>query len=118
MSNISAHTGITYQPKPTYRALCHPAFGGDNLTVYGEDYQITDTYSRVVNLTYFRKGGKYYSEGSFEVPASMELFQVWDAVLDLRTKGRLPGLVNGARDYQILVNVPGHPHEHPRLVML
>jgi Lar family restriction alleviation protein len=68
------------------------------------------------HLTYFRKNGKYYSDGKFEVPDSFDLYEVWEIVRGMRDAGILPGLVDGAREYSILINVPGHRHEHPHLI--
>lgn len=71
-----------------------------------------------VGLTYFKKSGKFYAEGSFEVLNSIPLHTVWDRVREMRENGRLPGLVEGAgREFMILVNVPGHPHEHPHIIV-
>lgn len=71
-----------------------------------------------VKLTYFKKNGKFYDEGSFEVLNSIPLHTVWNRVREMRENGRLPGLVEGAgREFMILVNVPGHPHEHPHIIV-
>jgi hypothetical protein len=70
-----------------------------------------------VKLTYFKQGGKYYSDGEFFVDQSIMLTDVWSLVVKMRNRGELPGLVEGAVEFNILVNVPGHPHEHPRLIM-
>lgn len=74
--------------------------------------------SFTVKLTYFRRRGKYYSEGEYSVPGDLALHQIWDQVERRRDSGNLPGLVHGAKEYHILINVPGHPHEHPRFLML
>ncbi len=71
-----------------------------------------------VKLTYFKQSGKYYCDGEFMVEEGTGLLDVWSHVVGLRNEGRLPGLVEGAgKEFNILVNVPGHPHEHPRLIM-
>lgn len=67
-----------------------------------------------VNLVYFKRSGKYYSNGSFEVSAKCSLLDVWDAVERMKREGRLPDLVEGANEFFILVDVPGHPHNHPK----
>jgi hypothetical protein len=69
-----------------------------------------------VRLTYFKGTGKYYTEGSYlsRIPL-ME--GVWDEVRMLKRELRLPGLVEGAGDdFYILVEIPNHPHNHPRLI--
>lgn len=74
--------------------------------------------SLTVKLTYFKQRGKYYSDGEFRVHKSVSLFQIWEDVIKRRDDGGLPGLVEGAgKEFIILVNVPGHDHENPRLIM-
>jgi len=69
-------------------------------------------------LTYFKKSGRYYHQGSFDVAATHELFEIWDHVRARRDAGRLPGLVDGAgREFMILAEVPGHRYEHPHLII-
>jgi hypothetical protein len=71
-----------------------------------------------VNMTYFKKSGKFYDEAWISVPGDMELHQIWELVRRMRSEGRLEGLVEGAgREFMILVNVPGHPHEHPHIIV-
>ena len=74
--------------------------------------------SITVQLTYFKRNGKFYDEGKF--PASMHtpLYRIWENVRDMQEQGKLPGLVDGAgKEFNILVNAPGHPHDHPHIVM-
>lgn len=69
-------------------------------------------------LTYFKRTGKFYDEGSFDVPETMSLHEIWDMVRAKKNAGQLPGLVEGAgREFIVSVNVPGHRHEHPHLVV-
>lgn len=71
-----------------------------------------------VNMTYFKKNGKFYDEAWISVPGDMPLHQIWELVRRMRSEGRLEGLVEGAgREFMILVNVPGHPHEHPHIIV-
>jgi hypothetical protein len=71
-----------------------------------------------VRLTYFKKNGKYYESGAFTVDAIRSLLDIWQAVQEMRSDGFLPGLCEGAgREFIILINVPGHEHEHPHLLM-
>lgn len=70
------------------------------------------------SLTYFKKNGKYYSDGSFVVAETTQLYEIWELVRAMRKAGALPGLVEGAGpEYTVLVNVPGHRHEHPHLIV-
>lgn len=69
-----------------------------------------------VNLTYFKPSGKYYAEGSFQ-SIDRPLHQIWDEVIERNRLGYLPGLIGGSSQWIILVDVPDHPHRHPRLIM-
>lgn len=84
----------------------------------------------IVELTYFKESGKYYSEGKLEVPDTLPnaigglpaghvtpLFEINTLVRHLSHARRLPGLVENHSAYHVLVNVPGHPHEHPHMVL-
>lgn len=70
-----------------------------------------------VKLTYFKHRGKYYAEGVLDLPNSMDLQAIWDEVGRLNREGGLPGLVETSTNWIISVDVPDHPHNHPRLVM-
>lgn len=71
-----------------------------------------------VQLTYFKRNGKFYSEGKFLVSIDTPLHLIWENVRDMQKEGRLPGLVDGAgKEFNILVNAPGHPCDHPHIVM-
>lgn len=72
--------------------------------------------SYLVHLTYFRRTGKYHSEGTFTTAAHNSLDTIWGEVEALRASGKLPGLAEGCgRDCIILVR-SDHPHDHPRLL--
>lgn len=74
-----------------------------------------------VRLTYFKRSGKFYTEGSLEVLEGADLTAIWELVREIRKKGRLPGLSQGeligGPEFIVLVNVPGHPHEHPHIIV-
>lgn len=70
-----------------------------------------------VHLTYFRKSGKYYSEGKY-TSYKQHLFEIWEEVGNLRRDGKLPHITEGSREWNILVEVPRHPHAHPTILML
>lgn len=57
--------------------------------------------TRVV-LTYFKTSGKYYSEGEF-----VSLRDYWHEMIadvrDMQVAGRLPGLVDGCREFVVLI---------------
>ena len=74
--------------------------------------------SITVRLTYFKRNGKFYDEGKFLASMHTPLFGIWENVRDMQEQGRLPGLIDGAgKEFNILVNAPGHPHDHPHIVM-
>lgn len=71
-----------------------------------------------VRLTYFKKSGKFCDESTFEVLESTPLHTVWEQVREMRENGKLPGLIDGVgRELMVLVNVPGHQHEHPHIIV-
>jgi len=70
-----------------------------------------------VYLTYYKESGKYYSEGVYETEKE-HLYEIWEEIYQMRKQGRLPGLIEGAHEFHISVDVPDHPHNHPRLILL
>lgn len=71
-------------------------------------------------LTYFKPDtGKYYSEGKMPITDAekIDLGAVWDRVKNLNANGGLPGLIESSTGWLILVNVPGHQHEHPKMIL-
>ena len=79
---------------------------------------LTSPPSFFVNLNYFKTSGKFYGKGSYEVTTDKPLYKIWDQVVTLRDTGRLPGLGIGASNYNILIEVPEHPDNHPYFLML
>ena len=77
-----------------------------------------------VYLTYFTPTGKYYSSAEKEIEFTdstgriMPLDKIWSKVREDRQYRMLPGLKTGHSDFIVLVDVPEHPHNHPRLLML
>ena len=70
-----------------------------------------------VKLTYFKPTGKWYADNMIRT-MDVRPWQICADVRELRNLGRLPGLVEGARDFHILVDVPLHPHNVPTLLPL
>jgi hypothetical protein len=68
-----------------------------------------------VELTYFKTSGKYYSDGEFEASVDLALWEIFDLVQSKLDNGNLPGLVHGAKEFYVLINVPNHPYNHPHL---
>lgn len=73
--------------------------------------------SYTVRLTYFREGGKYYSDSEYRTD-TQDLGDIFVEVRNMLAAGKRPGLIDGANEFYTLIEVPGHPHEHPRLVPL
>jgi hypothetical protein len=69
-----------------------------------------------VHLTYFKRTGKYYSGGSY-ISNAKPLHEIWDDVKRLMQDGKLPGLVEGANDFIVEINVPDHENAHPKLII-
>lgn len=69
----------------------------------------------IVVLTYFKNTGKMYTEGRYSTDKD-DLNQIWDEVRSMIRAKTLPGLEKGSWDFMILVQVPDHPHNHPRIV--
>lgn len=67
----------------------------------------------VAQLTYFKDSGKYYGEGSYVYVADKPIDEIWQEVKAMNPKPGLSGDWYGP----ILINCPGHPHDHPHLVM-
>ncbi len=66
-------------------------------------------------LRYFKSSGKWYSDGYFEVDGKRDMIDIWNDVREMVATGRLPGLIHGHSEFYVLLTVPGHPHDHPRL---
>lgn len=80
-----------------------------------------------VTLTYFKKSGNYYAEGSYEtsIPhmdlgdrslSAPALCEIWDEVDLMKSQRKLPGLMEGRSEFAVIVQVPDHPHSCPRLI--
>lgn len=72
-----------------------------------------------VLLNYFRRSGKWYSEGEYETQKT-GLWEIWEEVQAFRQTGDLPGLVHsddGRLEYIVSIDVPEHPHRHPHLLV-
>lgn len=71
-----------------------------------------------VNLTYFKRTGKYYSDGFYTSDLD-SLNDIWMEVNKLVDSGSLPGLVKekGRSEFIVSIDVPDHPNNHPRLII-
>lgn len=59
---------------------------------------------RHVKLIYFKKSGKYYSEGKYTSEKDLD-FELFAEVGQMLENGRLPDLVDGAKEFIVLVLV-------------
>lgn len=70
-----------------------------------------------VEIEYFRHdSGKFYTNESYDTNETT-LHGIWDELRERMRAGSWPGLIAGQHDFITRVNVPGHLHEHPRLIM-
>jgi len=69
-----------------------------------------------VKLTYFKDNGKYYTEGEYNTKLHA-LDDIWKEVRVMKKSGRQAGLVDGCTEFIVLVDVPRHPHRHPKLII-
>ncbi|CAG0943404.1 hypothetical protein ANRL1_01327 [Anaerolineae bacterium] len=69
-----------------------------------------------VKLEYFKEFGKWHADGEYHTN-EFELYRIWFEVEAKLRHRILPGLMAGHSDFIVSVNVPGHPHEHPHLII-
>jgi hypothetical protein len=69
-----------------------------------------------VLLIYFKPSGKWYSTSSYRTELN-SLWMIWNEVEEKLVLGRLPGLVEGANEFIVMVQVPQNPHNHPHLII-
>lgn len=68
-----------------------------------------------VLLTYFKPSGKYYSDAKYHT-SHTDLWMIWNEVEEMLIQGKLPGLVDGANEFMVLVDVPDHKYRHPHII--
>jgi len=69
-----------------------------------------------IQLTYFKKYGKYYSSGEF-LSDKMYMFEIFDDVKLMKEQNKLPELQSGNWDGPILVDSKTHPNAYPGLIL-
>ena len=69
-----------------------------------------------VKLTYFRKSGKFYSEGSY-VTTLEDIDAIETEVWNMLFRGNRPGLTKGKHKLITLVEVPEHRFSVPYLIL-
>ena len=61
-----------------------------------------------VEFTYFKKSGKYYSDGKATLEAP-SWYDVVELIKTIHKEGNLPGLVSGAKEFHIMADIAGVP---------
>ena len=79
---------------------------------------IVETYKPpfTVKLTYFKESGKYYAEGKCTTNHKVP-YKTISEVRDMLARGVRPGLVDGANEFYVLVEMPDHPLGISTLIM-
>jgi hypothetical protein len=70
----------------------------------------------LIKLTYFKRSGKYYSDGSY-YSEKKYMWEIFDEVADMNANFLLPGLNSG--DYWdgiIHIHSDTHPNAYPGLI--
>lgn len=70
----------------------------------------------IVNLTYFKRTGKYYSEGVY-ITKKTQVWDIFDEVKKMLADGKLPDLVEGAKEFIVYVDLSNHPAGYPALIL-
>lgn len=73
---------------------------------------------RVV-IEYFKESGKWYSSAEYETSLTVDdgLWLVWEELRKMLSRGERPGLIEGKHEFNTLVRVPEHPHDHLHMIM-
>jgi hypothetical protein len=69
-----------------------------------------------IKLTYFKRNGKYYTEGAYWT-AQESMLEVFADIRALMREGRLPGLVDGCKEFIVHVDASCHPIGYPALLI-
>lgn len=69
-----------------------------------------------IKLTYFRRSGKYYSDGEY-VTQNTDMFAVFEEVRRMYEGGVLPGLVAGHSYFIVYIDANMHPRGYPGLIL-
>lgn len=67
-----------------------------------------------VELQYFKQGGKFYTEGSYETDKE-QMYEVSDEVRKMREEGKLPGICGS--EWIVYVSADEHPNGYPLLIL-
>lgn len=59
-----------------------------------------------VKFTYYKKSGKYYSEGEKSYSTELNYYELYQAIVKDLDNGIRPGLVDGALEFYCVVSGP------------
>lgn len=68
-----------------------------------------------VKLTYFKRSGKYYTEGEYETEHQW-LHDIADEIRKMRIEGNLPGINGAGSEFIIHVDMGDAPNAVPALI--
>lgn len=81
-----------------------------------ENVEFSNSTTHQVQLSYFKRSGKWYADGSFET----QLDSMWRIVEDVRSRQSrgesLPGIAGSGKGFIILVDSETHPNAYPHLI--
>jgi hypothetical protein len=72
-----------------------------------------------VELTYFEETGKYYSDGEY-ITNCLDWNNIQNEIGRMIGEGDRPGLVHcapGTNEFYVLVNIPDHKYNVPKLII-
>jgi len=69
----------------------------------------------LIKLTYFKRSGKYYTEGSYYSEKEY-MYQIFEEVAELKENLQLPGLSSGDWEGIIHIYSDTHPNAYPGLI--
>jgi hypothetical protein len=70
-----------------------------------------------VTLQYFKRSGKFYSDGDFTIKYDTPMWRVAEVVREYQQLGTLPGLVpNGGSEFTIYIKADDLKHGYPILL--
>ena len=72
-----------------------------------------------VKITYYKATGKWYSDEEFEskLPEGSSLHHYWEELEQMFAHHKRPGLLDGENEFFVVIEVPGHEHAHPRMIL-
>jgi hypothetical protein len=72
-----------------------------------------------IELTYFKNTGKYYTDSEY-FSKTEDWIDIMDEIKNLVSRGQCPGLIDcapGTNEFYVLVNIPDHKYNVPKLII-